>query len=293
MKRTPALTLLVLTALAALAVSGCAPQATEQPAAADAASVTESDVVYREVDGEKLGLDACLPPDADSPSPAVILLHGGGFVEGNRSSSGMAQLCTWLASHGYAAFPVSYRLVPDFVYPSQVEDVAAAVEFLRANADRFAIDPARIGALGSSAGAIIALQAATAGDGALDAGSRLGAVVSLSGVADMSPAAVDLGEPSEEAMALMLAYLGCSDIATCDGAAASPVTNLDPSDPPTLLVTSKHDLVPVEQAETMDAALTEQGIPHELIVLLGDGHGAQLMTPRVQTAILQFLDSSL
>jgi len=291
MKRTTTLGVLFATTLIA---TGCAGggQPSSTPAGSTA-SVTEADVVYREVDGTELGLDACLPEAGDTPSPAVILLHGGGFVEGNRSSSGMGQMCTWFASHGYAAFPVSYRLVPDYIYPSQIEDVAASVEFLRANADRFAIDPARIGALGSSAGAIIALQAATQGEGATDSGSRLGAVVSLSGVADMSPAAATLGEPSGEAMALMLAYLGCTDITTCDGAAASPVTNLDPSDPPALLVTSKHDLVPVEQAQAMDAAMTEQGIPHELVVLLGGGHGAQLMTPRVEESILHFLEASL
>lgn len=291
MRRAGILTLLVAIGIAA---AGCAPSPHGVPDPTPAgAAFTETGVVYREVDDVRLALDACLPADADRPSPAVILLHGGGFVEGTRSSSGMSELCTWFASHGFAAFPVSYRLVPEFVYPDQVEDVAAAVAFLRANADRFAIDPDRIGALGSSAGAIIALQAATLGEGPLDAGSRLGAVVSLSGVADMSAAAAQSGTPSEEAIALMLAYLGCTSIASCDGAAASPVSNLDPTDPPLLLVTSKHDLVPVEQAEAMAAALDEQGVEHELIVLLGNGHGAQLLTARVEAAILAFLESTL
>lgn len=289
MKQLTTIGLLIAVALTAI---GCS--STPQAAAPSSqATPDESGIIYREVDGEKLGLDVCLPEPSDEPAPAVILLHGGGFVEGNRSSSGMAGVCTWLASNGYAAFPVSYRLVPTYTYPSQIEDVAAAVEFLRTNADRFGINPARIGALGSSAGAIIALQAATAGEGAIEAGSRLVAVVSLSGVGDMSPEAVNLGEPSKEAMALMLAYLGCTDITTCEGAAASPITNLDPSDPPTLLVTSKHDLVPVEQAEALDAALATQGVAHELIVLNGSGHGAALMTDGVEQSILEFLGSAL
>ncbi|MDY0910390.1 alpha/beta hydrolase [Microbacterium sp. CFBP9034] len=287
-------TALVATTVAAvLALSGCTGQPQPQPT--NAGGLTESNLTYREVDGEKLGMDACLPADGDGAAPAVILLHGGGFVEGNRSSSGMDDLCVWFAEHGYAAFPTSYRLVPDYTYPSQVEDVAAAVQYLRdpAQVEELGIDPARIGVLGSSAGAIIALQAAMAGEGALDQGSRLGAVVSLSGVADMSEDAVDLGEPSPEAVSLMLAYLGCRAITSCEGEAASPLTQTDPTDPPALLVASQHDLVPVEQAEVLDSALTAEGVPHELIVLLGSGHGSQLLTEKVRGSILTFLSDHL
>jgi len=257
--------------------------------------VTESGIPYREVDGQTLAADACLPADSEGPSAAVILLHGGGFTSGSRTDESMVNLCLWLAENGYAAFPISYRFAPDHIFPSQTEDVAAAVAWLRdpAQAARFDIDAARIGALGSSAGAILALEAATLGEGALDTGPRLKAAVALSGVADMTSGAVDLGTPSPQAVTIILNYLGCVSIADCDGAAASPVNHVDPTDPPVLLVNAEQDLVPVEQAGHMADALQSVGVVSEVVVVPGAGHGAQLMNQDVRDRTLEFLATYL
>jgi len=263
------------------------------PAASEV--TTDTDIEYRDVDGESLALDACLPADGGAPTAAVILLHGGGFVSGSRADESISNLCLWLAENGYAAFPTSYRFAPTYIYPSQTEDVAAAVEWLRESAqtERFHIDPARIGALGSSAGAILALEAATAGEGPSDTGSRLKAAVSLSGVADMTSDAAMLGTPSPEALTIILTYLGCTTITRCDGANASAVNHIDATDAPVLFVGAEQDLVPTEQADSMAAALQTVGVPHEMVVVPGAGHGAQLMNQDVRTRTLAFFATYL
>ncbi|GAA1982799.1 alpha/beta hydrolase [Microbacterium pumilum] len=290
--------LLAVTAL--VATAGCSERRdpTVVPtlaAAAGSGITTEMNLVYSEIDGQSLAMDACLPKSDGTPTAAVILLHGGGFTQGSRSDESMQSMCTWFAEKGYAAFPVSYRLAPDYIFPSQTQDVATAVQWLRdpAQATRFNIDPARIGAVGSSAGAILTLEVATAGEGATDVGSRIKAAVSMSGVADMTPAAAKLGTPAPEAASIILNYLNCASIATCDGTDASPITHIDATDPPTLLVGSEKDLVPIEQAESMADALTAAGVVNDLVVVEGAGHGAQLMNQDVRDAIVAFLATNL
>ncbi|MEV8370920.1 alpha/beta hydrolase [Microbacterium sp. NPDC064584] len=289
---------LVIALTVSLAACGARRDPTVAPtlsAPADSGVTTRTDMVYREIDGQTLEMDACLPADGTAPTAAVILLHGGGFTQGSRSDESMTNLCVWLATNGYAAFPISYRFAPDYIFPSQTEDVAAAVEWLRdpEQVADFNIDPERIGALGSSAGAILTLEAATSGEGPTTVGSRLKAVVSLSGVADMTSGAVALGTPSAEAVTIILNYLGCTSLADCDGSAASPVTHVDSSDPPALLVGAEQDLVPIQQAQRMAASLDSVGVANEVIVVPGAGHGAQLMNQDVRDQTLAFLAENL
>lgn len=297
----PLVRLLGATLALALAVSTAACSQRRDPTVAptlaaptDSGIITENDIVYRQIDGADLEMNACLPEAAEA-APAVVLLHGGGFTTGSRDDEGVSNLCVWLAEQGYAAFPLSYRMAPASIYPSQTEDVATAVQWLRApeQTSRFGIDPARIGALGSSAGAILTLEAATAGEGATTEGARLKAAVSLSGVADMTSEAVELGDPSPEAIDIILNYLGCTTIARCDGEAASPVTHVDPTDPPLLLVGAELDLVPIQQAQRMAAVLDTAGIAGEVITVPGAGHGFQLMNQDVRDAVLAFFAQNL
>ena len=243
-----------------------------------------------------LKLDACLPADAEQPTAAVLILPGGGFTEGGRDSTGLRSLCELTAKQGAAAFPVDYRLAPEYTYPAQVEDVANAVRWLRepAQVERFNIDPARIGAIGSSAGAVIAQTLGTQGQGPLDTGARLGAVASLSGVSVLTPAGLGLGQPSEEATELVLNYLGCPSPAECPQAVpASPVTAVDPTDPPMLLVNGTGELVPEEQAVAMAEALRTAGVPAELLIVDEPRHGISLLDNAVRRELFTFLQEYL
>ena len=247
-----------------------------------------------------LQLDACLPPDrsegVDGSSIAIVIVHGGGFTDGDRAGGGSRELCETAAEFGQAAFSIDYRLAPDHHYPAQVDDLAHAVQWLRApeQAERFGIDPSRIGVIGSSAGAIIAQSLATRGQGPLDTGERVGAVVSLSGVSVMTPEGLQLGEPSSQAVQLVLTYLGCSSPQNCpQGAAASAITAVDPSDPPMYLVNGLDELVPREQADAMAAALTQAGVPVETMIVDAPDHGTALLNGTVRQGVLAFLEEHL
>ncbi|MFC9918984.1 alpha/beta hydrolase [Agromyces binzhouensis] len=280
--------------LGASTLTACASPA---PAAEGGASVVGG-IEYWSDANETLLLDACLPPERETPSPAIVLLHGGGFVDGDRVGGGMRALCRQMSDRGVATFSIDYRLAPDHRYPSQVEDASHAIEWLRApeQVERFGIDPARIGVFGSSAGAIIAQSIGMAGSGPTDVGARVSAVVSLSGVSLMTEEALGLGEPSPEAINLILNYLGCTTASAVNCAqaeAASPLGQVDSSDPPTMLVTGAQEFVPVEQAQRMQEALLAAGVPAELVVVDGSRHGVQLLRNDVRAAVVEFFATHL
>lgn len=281
--------------------SGAPSTGADDPATATSAR----DLVYSDGDGGPLLIDACLPDDDARDAagidegealPAVLLLHGGGFVSGDRTA--LAGLCGDLAEAGYAAFSADYRFAPDFVFPAQVEDAAAAVSWLRddAQVERFGIDPARIGVVGSSAGAILAQSIGTFGQGDTTTGTRVAAVVSLSGASLFTEDALTLGTPTREVAAMMLNYLGCeaTTAAACPGAAdASPLEQVDPTDPPFLLVNSTNEIVPVEQAEAMRDALAGAGVDAQLVAVPGALHGVDILEKDGTEQLLAFLAATL
>jgi acetyl esterase/lipase len=95
--------------------------------------------------------------------PALVAVHGGGWQQGARSAF---QYCgPHLAKRGYAVFAVSYRFAKKRhkAFPHAVQDVIAAVQFVRGSAPMFGIDPGRIGLIGASAGAHLAALVALGG----------------------------------------------------------------------------------------------------------------------------------
>ncbi len=118
-------------------------------------------------DGVELRADAFIP-DGEGPFPAFVMVHGGAFVKGNRSS--YAPWGRFLAQRGYAALSASYRLAAPGrpTFPEALWDVKAAVQHLRGDAARLRVDPARIGIMGGSAGGnLAAMVALTANEAAL------------------------------------------------------------------------------------------------------------------------------
>lgn len=120
------------------------------------------DQLYGE--GQDETLDVYLPAGvADKALPAVVWVHGGGFVAGNKGDlSGYLKI---LAGHGYVAVAVGYSLAPGARYPTPVLQANKALAFLVRNAGRYHIDPNRLFLAGDSAGAqIVAQLAATVGN---------------------------------------------------------------------------------------------------------------------------------
>ena len=119
------------------------PMAAQEEIEAPSDVIWERDIVYSQVGG-RVQMDVVRPREGTGPFPAVVCVHGGGFRAGTRQ--GYLPLAFQLAQKGYVAATVSYRLSPMAQFPAHVHDVKAAVRFLRANANRFQIDPDRIGA---------------------------------------------------------------------------------------------------------------------------------------------------
>jgi acetyl esterase/lipase len=123
----------------------------------------KTDIVFAEHDGTTLLGDLYLPQGLNAP-PVLVGVHGGGWQVGDRKF--YRHWGGYLAKHGYAVFAIDYRLMkPDVkTWPGVVYDCKAAVQFVRANAAEFGLDPDRIGMIGDSAGAHLSALVALAGD---------------------------------------------------------------------------------------------------------------------------------
>jgi len=221
------------------------------------------------------------------PAPAVVLVHGGGWQSGDKSD--LADVATAFAQAGFSSFSVNYRLAPAARYPAAVDDVAAAIRWLRdpAQVQRFGIDPARIGLFGVSAGGTVAASVAMSGSGSLDHDARVRAVATWSAPMALMKYAVRR-TPAAPGSAVT-AYLGCEPRKCRSRVAdASPLAHVDGSDPPMLLVNSRRELVPVDQAREMNAALDFAGVDHKLMLFGGARHAQQLAPVALQPTLAFF-----
>jgi acetyl esterase/lipase len=239
------------------------------PAAAAQSGVTvKNDVTFRTVGGEQLQLDVYQPAKKGKNRPAVVVVHGGAWTIGDKSW--FAQQGNQLAERGFVAFSINYRLAPAHTYPAAVEDVEAAVGWVRKHAKEYGVDPQRIGALGGSAGGHLVGLLATVGRGSLEKGHRIAAAVSWSGPMDFVSLAPAAATPAGGSFRT---FLGCLPDACPDTyAAASPLTHVDKSDAPMLVVNSTNELVPQSQADAMKAALDKAGVANQAIILPGTAH---------------------
>lgn len=227
----------------------------------------KTDVVYGEAAGEKLLLDA-FTPEGREPFPVCILVHGGGWVQGNKHNN-FRTLLTPLSEAGFAWFSISYRLAPKHRYPACVEDVETAIRWVKAHAADYNVDPKRITLIGESAGGhLVSLAAVRA-----KADTRVAAVVAFYPPNDLElQARSNLRTP-----AWATALFG---ITTMDDAAtkvireASPSTHIAAGLPPFLLVHGTDDTrVAVDQSHQFQTKLRAVGTPCDLLLVQGVGHG--------------------
>lgn len=251
-----------------------------------------ADLEYRAVDGEPLLLDACLPPGFDPTAesvPGILVVHGGSWREGRKDSVGWRAVCTWLAAAGYPAFSVDYRLAPEHPFPAGLDDVQTAVDWLRGDSERFGVDPDRLGIFGGSAGGNLAALTGTIGSGVLDTGSRVAAVVDLSGPIDLTGVAL-----TDDFAPLQLEYLGCTTFQTCRTAeAASPNFHVDESDPPFFIAHSTTEKIPLPQSERFVEDLRDAGVDVEFLVADGTLHSIALLDDDLKARIVAFYTRTL
>jgi acetyl esterase/lipase len=260
---------------------------------------SESDVVFASVGDVTLKADLALPGEGSGPFPAVVCLHGGGWVSGDRKQ--MARTIEVLARRGYVAMAPDYRLAPAHRFPACVEDCKAAVRWLRASAGKYHIDPNRIGAVGLSAGGHLAcmLAVTTPGDGLEGSGgnsdrnSAVQAVVSLAGPTDLTSEELWTKEVLERNLEPLL---GGSPQAKADLYRKASPMHYSPSSPPPLLLIHGSDdpVVPLRQANALADRLRARGASASVLVLDGEGHtwnGYALL--RSIDRMLSFLDEQL
>ena len=236
---------------------------------------------YARPGGEELKLDVWRPPDDSSGSPvaerdrpAVVVVHGGGWRSGNRGE--FPEWNAWLAQKGYLVFDIDYRLSASN-WQEAPADVACAVGWVKENANRYGVDPGRVALMGRSAGGHLALLAAyTRGPAAPTPGCE------APGTRDTGVAAVAaFYPPTDLARLSRQGYLGGIDrfLGGAPGAVPgryrllSPVSRVDPGDPPTFLAHGgDDDIVPPEESEHLAGRLREAGVPHRLVELPWANH---------------------
>jgi acetyl esterase/lipase len=212
--------------------------------------------------------------------PCIIAIHGGAWAAGNRADLNV--FIREMAKSGYVAATISYRLIAADVFPAQSIDSAAAVRFLRAHAAEYGIDPDRVGAVGFSAGAHLAMLLGTGSDAdglwpaaaAGEPSAKVNAVVSFFG-----PTKLDAADIPERSRPLVERLVGLEP--EREGKtlgqrllAASPVTYVTSDDPAMLLIQGTKDpLVPHTQATLMGDAMTQAGVKGRVELILGAGHG--------------------
>ncbi len=145
---------LLATALAAAAAASDLPLSTSGPEGNGIVPGVKGGIVYRRIDGQELKLDAYLQRRGGR-RPAVVVIHGGGFSAGSRVAF-VGQLLEALTRAGYNWVSVDYRLGGPARREDALDDVRAALLFVRAHAEALSIDPERVALLGEDAGAELA-----------------------------------------------------------------------------------------------------------------------------------------
>jgi acetyl esterase/lipase len=236
----------------------------------------ERDVVYGKGGGEDLKLNLARPKQSEGKLPCVLVIHGGGWAAGRKE--GHDNLTWEFARRGYVSATVGYRLVPKALFPAQIEDVKCAVRYLRAHAEKYGIDPQRLGATGFSAGGhlsqmlrVMGKEDGLEGEGGwAEQSSQVQAVVNFFGPTDFVTA--DFPEQSRGIVARWIG--GTRQEKPEEYKKASPITYVSKGDAPILHVQGTKDaLVPHSQVYAMIDAMTAAGVPGRADLIAGAGHG--------------------
>lgn len=298
--------------------------------------VSFADLTYESLAGYRpLTLDLYRPASITPAHPLVLYVHGGGWQSGHTRHSGAFEnwpaVLASIAARGYVVASLEYRLSGEARFPAAIQDVKAAIRWLRTHASTYGIDPRRAVIWGGSAGGqLAALAGATCGVASLEPlgnaaaqrpepgaaassrpasapSTRPGAemsdcvqgVIAWYGIFDFSTlASQSSGSPNaDDANAAPARYLGCA-LSKCSAdviASASAIHYIDAQDAPVLMIHGVADhTVPIQQSRAYLAALQAKGVKAELLELPGVDHSFIGATPEAtRQASLHALQKSL
>ena len=239
------------------------------------------DVVYGRKDGTALTMDVFVPKKNANGAAVIWVISGGWFSSHAGINPGSAEP---FLERGYTVFAVVHGSQPRFTIPEILQDMHRSVRYIRTNAEKYKIDPNRIGITGGSAGGHLSLMQGTAGtlenDKSKDpidrASSRVQAVACFFPPTDF----LNYGEKGKDAIGrgTLAAYKAPFDFKVFDpktkaferitdeaqileiGRSISPINHVSADDPPTLIIHGDKDfLVPIQQAESFVAKMKEVG----------------------------------
>jgi acetyl esterase/lipase len=225
--------------------------------------------------------------------PGILILHGGYWYGGDKST--WRSIARRLAARGYVVFAANYRLSRRAPWPAQLEDAAAALDYIQARAGGFHLDPARMVVLGSSAGGQIATMLGATAD------RHIRGVVALSPVNSPYLAYVDGGRADATARERKLRravtrLVRCvpsgAGMAACLFRLAQATPQVTATAVPMLFVHSRGDFVPATQSAAVRDALAGAGVSADLKTVPGAAHGGGLLRARpVYTMVANWIDA--
>jgi alpha-L-fucosidase 2 len=239
------------------------------------------DIEYARPGGHPLLVDLHVP-EGPGPYPAAILVHGGGFDGGSRTTN-MSPTFRPLADAGFAWFSIDYRMGPEFRFPEAREDIDTAIKWLKAHARQYRVDPSRIVLAGESAGAFLVNSAATHETPE----TRVAAVVDIYGPVDYEKIARQRqAYPNRFNMTSINNHQktgggiwffgvdGYDEASFAKLRAVSPIFAVHKGMPPLLAIHgTRDDQVPYEQSTMMCDAMRKVAARCDIITIEAGGHG--------------------
>ncbi len=268
----------------------------------------ERDLAYVPDGDEAQRLDLYLPEQtSEHPLPLVVHIHGGGWMGGSKFPCPVVGMVL----KGYAVASIEYRFSQKAKFPAQIQDCQAAIRWLRANREKYHIDPEKVGVVGASAGGHLSALVGTAGGkgafpvigGNEDQSDQVQAVCDIFGPTDFVNVVrqaeeddkvknvFEFNSPKDPYSSLIGTRLDDEEKAK----AVSPATYVGEGNPPFLILHGTHDaLVPYAQSTQFAEALKAKGVPVWLQTLPGAGHGGPAFgKPEVIRLMNDFFDKFL
>lgn len=250
------------------------------------AALDKTDVEYSRPDGKPLLLDIHIP-DGPGPFPGAILVHGGGFDGGSKSTN-VKPLFKPLSDSGFAWFSIDYRLAPEAKFPEAIADVNAAIVWVKSHAAEHHVDVSKIALIGESAGGLLVNYAGTHETPE----TKVAAVVDFYGPSDYGKLALlRRDHPEQFDMTTInrhaangggIHFFGVStldDSGLAQLHSIAPIAGVHKGMPPLLCIHGTHDdQVAYAQSTEFCDAIRSTGTPCKLITIEGGGHGMSRWT---------------
>jgi acetyl esterase/lipase len=257
-------------------------------------------VTYREVAGKRLQLDVAMPEEPGTNRPAILQIHGGAWIIGDKREQGWP-LIGHLAANGWVCFNINYRLSPAATWPDHLVDLKYGLKWIREHAEEYGIDPGFVAVTGGSAGGhLTAMMALTANDpeyqpGFEDADTTTQAAVPVYGVYDFTNRLGTMLDRFRSQMLEPIIMKAFFDKEPEKFHRASPLDRIHPDAPPFLIVHGNRDtLAPVQDARLFAQKLREVSrAPVMYAELRGAQHAFDIFasprTARMLDGTLRFL----